>query len=359
VFVRRLTARAAVVLWLAAVALPAAARAQHEHIDIYSSEPGGGSLVFDWDTQKQIHVFETICAAGLCLYSTINPAFLAPTEDDAERSLYALADGTTVRVEIIDADDALALSVDGMRLDDAGESALLGTAPGIHNHPSWQVVLPEGQIRELSISYKFTADGYGESAPLTSVVSNEPQAVPTPCPAVPCGADCDGNGDPAPAEIAEVVQIALDGGGVDRCFAGDLSGDGLVFVDEIIASVAGGLEGCPQPLPPTLSDIQTSIFSPRCALPTCHDAASASGSLVLTSGVSHGELVGVPPDVAAAADAGLLRVAAGDPDLSFLYHKLVGPRPEWGSRMPLNLPCLPPEQIDQIRRWIENGAPAE
>lgn len=346
--------------WLvvAVVVLSAAtARAQHDHIAIFSSEPGGGELVLDWDFDKDIRAFETLCAAGLCLYSTINPAFLAPEDDEAERGLFALDGGTRVSVEIVAADGALTLNVDGVRLRNPGESALLGTTPGIHSHPSWQLVVPEGQVGDYAISYKVKADRlYAESDVYGTLVTNRPQVQEPPCQAWPCPADCDDDGEPSPADVAEAVRIALAGAAIDGCRAMDRNGDGVLTIDEMVDGVGVMLAGCPERLPATMLGVQGFVFA-SCAIPTCHDSASAAGNLVLSAGQAHGELVGVPPDVATARDAGLLRVVPGDADMSFLYRKLVGPRPEWGSRMPLDAACLLPEQIDQVRRWIEAGAP--
>ena len=64
---------------------------------------------------------------------------------------------------------------------------------------------------------------------------------------------------------------------------------------------------------------------------------------------------------AAAFGRGLLRVAPGEPDRSFLLIKLVGPGgPNWdqafGSQMPLIGGPLTGPEIDLVRRWIEQGA---
>lgn len=353
----RLALRLSALVLLAATWRPLEAAAQHEHMDIYSTEPGGGSLVLDWDFDKRVATFPVFCAAGLCLSSTINPAFMAPDIGADERGLYRIADGVSVSVEVLDAESVVTLNVDGARLRKPGDSARLGTMPPIHNHPSWQIVAPQGQQGEYTISYKLKADSlYSESPVYTSTVSNLPQVVPTPCPASPCPGDCGGDGEPTDAEVAEGVAAALAGSGVGACISMDRNGDGVLTADEIVAAVSVNQAGCPEPLPPTLADIQETLFTPGCAIPTCHTAAANSGSLVLEAGASHDELVGVDPDVASAKDAGLLRVTAGNPDQSFLYQKLVGPRPEWGGRMPLNGPCLPPERIDQVRRWIAAGA---
>jgi hypothetical protein len=50
-------------------------------------------------------------------------------------------------------------------------------------------------------------------------------------------------------------------------------------------------------------------------------------------------------------------VVPGDPDSSYLIHKLEGGPNIAGVRMPLNGPYLQEGQVLVIRRWIEIGAP--
>ena len=65
---------------------------------------------------------------------------------------------------------------------------------------------------------------------------------------------------------------------------------------------------------------------------------------------SYAQLVGV----ASSQNPGILRVAANDPDNSYLIQKLEGAA---GARMPLGAAPLDPEVIAAIRLWIANGAP--
>jgi hypothetical protein len=50
------------------------------------------------------------------------------------------------------------------------------------------------------------------------------------------------------------------------------------------------------------------------------------------------------------------RVAAGNPNDSYLIHKLEGAPTIVGMRMPAGGPFLDPTTIDAIRQWISNGA---
>lgn len=131
---------------------------------------------------------------------------------------------------------------------------------------------------------------------------------------------------------------------------------GALACDENLSDVAG-----PTPnLEPTLSSIQREIFnqtdsSGRLACTQCHtdNGRTPSAGLVLLEGRSYGALVGV----AASGKPGAVRVIPGDPDNSYLLHKLEGRSDIVGQRMPRgNGPFLTEGQISIIRRWIELGA---
>jgi hypothetical protein len=132
------------------------------------------------------------------------------------------------------------------------------------------------------------------------------------------------------AELVSCVAAAL-GEGV-ACTAVDTNHDGRAEISEIVAAVNAALNGCPATptptatVPATLDSIQTGIFSPRCALPGCHDAATHVENLDLSAGSARGQLVGVAPATDVASAKGLLRVDAGNPDNSFLLIKVEGPQ---------------------------------
>ena len=68
-------------------------------------------------------------------------------------------------------------------------------------------------------------------------------------------------------------------------------------------------------------------------------------------------LVSATPQNLGALNAGMQRVVAGMPDLSFLILKLVGPPDSsFGARMPLVGAPLTEDEIDTIRSWILAGA---
>ena len=131
---------------------------------------------------------------------------------------------------------------------------------------------------------------------------------------------------------------------------------GAAACDEKLSDVAG-----PTPdLEPTLSSIQREIFnttdsSGRQSCIGCHtdNGRAPAGNLVLLEGRSYGAIVGV----GSRQKAGAILVNPGDPDGSYLIHKLEGRGDIVGQRMPrTGGPFLTEGQIRIIRRWIELGA---
>jgi hypothetical protein len=115
---------------------------------------------------------------------------------------------------------------------------------------------------------------------------------------------------------------------------------------------------CRRPRPPVgFAVVQREVFARSCTSFSCHGAATAGG-LDLSPDGAYASLVGVAPANPAASAAGLLRVAPGDPDRSFLLHKLAGTLEAGeGDRMPRVGISLPASRIDLVRRWISAGAP--
>ncbi len=345
----------------------AAACVGTECFQVWSTEDGGGDLAVEFDFSENVLAFLSFCAGGQCLYSALDPGFIGTPEATPGSGYYRIADGTTVVFEVVEIADGLTISLNGNRLNAAGATANLGTLPDLHNHPSWQLLLPEGVHGDYLLSFRLRAQParYGTSQVYSVTVTN---IEPTPVPATPsatptatatpgvaiCGGDCDGGGSVTVDEILTCVNQAL--GTVEGCSACDGDESGAVTVDEIIAAVNAGLTGCDVTPPATLAEIQRTIFTPRCATSLCHDAASAGGDLVLVDGRSHEALVGVVPTALIAAQAGQLRVDPGNPGNSFLIAKLVGPPPGTGSRMPLLGELLSDAEVDTIRRWILHGA---
>ncbi len=136
--------------------------------------------------------------------------------------------------------------------------------------------------------------------------------------------------------------------------AGAMAG---ISCDEKLSSIAG-----PTPnLEPTLSSIEREIFNTtdsrgRQACTNCHTDAGGRVppvGMVLLPGRAYDFIV----NVAARGKPGAIRIIPGDPENSYLVHKIEGRPDIAGLRMPRSgPPYLTDGQILIIRRWIELGA---
>lgn len=290
-----------VMIPILSVLLPLVAAAQpHADLDIWSTEIGGGNLTIGSEERGPIRVFQNICAGGQCLFTNTDPGFNSPTQDRPTDGLYALASGTTVHLNVVAIDPGFSVKFSNTTLNQAGDSIRLGTTPGIHVHPSWQLVGPSGSVLEASVVLRLSAGArYTDSVPFTLVFRNtdavptpiatasatptppvedtpSPSATPTPTPTEPalptatevatasstpsmatatptattppqspCTGDCDAGGAVTVDEIVLGIGIALGNAAIDTCTAFDANDDGLVTVDEIVQSVHFALNGCP------------------------------------------------------------------------------------------------------------------
>jgi hypothetical protein len=125
------------------------------------------------------------------------------------------------------------------------------------------------------------------------------------------------------------------------------NGQGLDQNGQPISS-GGGSGG---PITADFQSIQENVFTPICSL--CHIGAGAPEGLQLDAAHSYNLLVGVPSN----EQPNLLRVKPGDPNDSYMVHKIEGLTGITGGQMPLGETPLPQATIDAIRQWITNGAP--
>jgi len=163
---------------------------------IGSTLSGGGTLKLDYDFSSVARVGYDSTVGPYSVYTGLEPAFELLKTDDAVTPSYVLVNGTDVNVVVTGIDDGK-LSVQIMNLDNSttynlqhvGDTALLGvvgpgntldpSAPDPHVHPTLalQLLLPEGQFGEASISFKLTTSStYGASPVYTLKVSNGPLA---------------------------------------------------------------------------------------------------------------------------------------------------------------------------------------
>jgi uncharacterized protein (TIGR03118 family) len=109
----------------------------------------------------------------------------------------------------------------------------------------------------------------------------------------------------------------------------------------------------PPPATVTLTQLQSSIFTPKCA--TCHtgNGTALPGSMNLsTAAATFASLVNVTSE----KNPPMKRVLPGDPDNSFVVHKLEGTDLNGSARMPFGGPFLDQPTIDTVRAWITQGA---
>ena len=102
----------------------------------------------------------------------------------------------------------------------------------------------------------------------------------------------------------------------------------------------------------TLSDIQAKVFTPVCS--GCHSGGGNTLPSIMdftSAQATYNSLVGVN----SISVDGLLRVEPGDPQQSFLLHKLEGSQ-SVGSRMPFRGARLNDQTVQSISQWIALGA---
>ena len=102
---------------------------------------------------------------------------------------------------------------------------------------------------------------------------------------------------------------------------------------------------------PTLTSLQTAVFSPNCGVPGCHAAPSPEQGMDLTTSHTLASTVGVDSTEL----SGFKRVVPGNAADSYLYMKLAGDPRIGGERMPFG-GMLTAAEIDGVKQWIDAGA---
>lgn len=170
------------------VLIPAFAAAQgHREVDIFSTQQSSGELTLDLGGGgNTIPVFESLCAAGECLYSTVEIGVVSPDVGVPEESFFPLDTGSRVSLEVVAIDAAVTVKLGQQVADAPGDVLDLGIAPGIHVHPEWQVVAPEGVEGDFPLSVRLRSQQptpYTESQVIDLLLSN--RAGPPPVETVP------------------------------------------------------------------------------------------------------------------------------------------------------------------------------
>lgn len=127
-----------------------------------------------------------------------------------------------------------------------------------------------------------------------------------------------------------------------------------------VVGLSALLAGCPTtlqpPVQPTFTSLSQRIFQ-GCSTQACHGGLTPRGNLSLEADKAYAALVGVQPDNEAARADGLMRVAPGEPDKSFLLVKLHPiEKTSYGAAMPVG-GRLTDAELEAVRQWIAKGAP--
>ena len=210
---------------------------------------GGGALAVEHGFAAPIELTADAQVGGLVRYTASDPSFEPPEDEDGD--LFFLDEGTTVRVEITAASPGTAIKLSGVELVEAGDAVVLGTAPTLHQHPVWQLTLPEGTSDCRTISFRLTTDSptYAASESYTAYLTNDETTCEIPT-APTCG-DPDGSGSVTVSDGVNVLRAAA--GLSSTCTteaACDVDGSGAMTVTDgvnVLRAAAGLSAGlvCP------------------------------------------------------------------------------------------------------------------
>ena len=104
--------------------------------------------------------------------------------------------------------------------------------------------------------------------------------------------------------------------------------------------------------PAFTADIQEIFERKGCTASQCHGSGAGQAGLNLSSGSSYADLV----NVTSSQDAAYTLVVPDSADVSLLYLKVL-PNPPVGSQMPVGMTALDTIDVNNIRNWIDTGAP--
>jgi len=146
---------------------------------ISSTASGGGALQVEYDFSTVARLGFSTSLGGFSIYTGLEPAFELLAEDEPAEPSFVVSNGTDISVEITAIDfGKTSMKVGSTVLAAVGDSALFGTVPFDHVHPELQLqlMLPEGEFGEGTISFKITttSGAYTESEPYVLKLSNGP-----------------------------------------------------------------------------------------------------------------------------------------------------------------------------------------
>jgi len=147
-------------------------------------------------------------------------------------------------------------------------------------------------------------------------------------------------------QLNKISILTLCCAGLMACDAGN--GEGLNDNGRPLSEVGASIA-----LSPTLDSLQANLFTPNCAVSGCHSGSSAPLGLSLEAGNTFANLV----SRASVQQPGKLRIQPGDAINSYLVQKVEGASGITGNRMPRDRARLDQALIDNLKLWINNGAP--
>jgi len=139
----------------------------HKEIKVAGSAEAGGMLrshtEFDLNDALALSFdncfggSDAACTGGMRLFSAANPGIVPLDASEPGESLFTLADGVPITLEVVALDDGLTIHYGDVVLDSAGDSVLLGQTPSFHADLETQLLIPGGTpTRTYSASFKLT-----------------------------------------------------------------------------------------------------------------------------------------------------------------------------------------------------------
>jgi uncharacterized repeat protein (TIGR04052 family) len=140
----------------------------HVEYKVASSTSGGGALIANptFDVTQPIELpFDQCfggtgdeCDGGTRVFSAANPGIEPIDPSMTTDSLFSLADGTQITLQVVSIDSGLSFQFGGTTLDSAGTSVVLGTSPSFHADLQAQITAPGGgePSGTYSVTFKLT-----------------------------------------------------------------------------------------------------------------------------------------------------------------------------------------------------------
>lgn len=119
-----------------------------EDLVVGSVQPGGGAIGVLFDFAEEVVLTRSATLGSLVVYAAIDPAFDGLAEDDPDASLYTLDGEIPLTIELVAIDAGAELRADTTVLSQPGDTAEIVMGPGVHFHPEWRVIAPEGTTPE-------------------------------------------------------------------------------------------------------------------------------------------------------------------------------------------------------------------